>query len=175
MKRVAVDWKEPSRPPWWAWLPVLALAVAAMVYGARAYSLRQELAAAQARLKLAQDDAQPKPARELAALPVPPYDASARQFLKERQAIWPQALRALENLPMRGLMVQMIDFNGAEDSVRVEVNAPDHATVATLVRELNVGNSGLANDLHWSLARSQANANGGGVLAQLRCARGRQQ
>jgi hypothetical protein len=173
MKRVAANWSEPRRPPWWAWLPVLALAIAAAFFGARAFQLRQELAAAQQRLKQAQEAASAKPTPVALAPAAPPYEASARQFLQERQAIWPQALHALEKVQLPGLVVQTVDFNARDGSFGVEVIAPDHATVAKLVRELNVGQTGAAGELVWALQRSQAGAEAGQVRAQLRCSANR--
>jgi hypothetical protein len=167
MKAVSADFSSPPQPPRWAWaLLVLALAAAGAL-AVSAWQARQALGQAQMaqqqRVEAALADAK---AGEPVPQAAPAYEASALQFLAERSAPWPQALRVLENVQVPGVQVQALDHGSADQLVRVEVTAPGHAAAVEFLMALNAGVEGRCGDVQWVLARSIA-AEGQVVRAQL--------
>jgi len=155
MKAVPADFSPPSRPPLWAWALLLAVGAAACALLLNAWQTRRALVEAQRTHEAHQaaalaDASRPEPP----PAPPPVYDASARQFLGERSAAWPQALRVLENVQITGIQVQSFDVGSADRLVRVEVTAPGHAAAMEYLSALNEGVQGHSGDIQWVLTRS---------------------
>lgn len=164
MKRLDVDFKPRTLPGprlWIAALICLASAFAEVVVATRERSdlrsavqtLRETNAAA-----AASGAPTPPPA-------APPYEASARELLRERSVPWPQALATLESVAMRGVVVRVVEFDARKNEVRVEVSARSHAQAIDYLDALNAGNFGGAGELHWGLVQSQSEAGQSGVSA----------
>lgn len=137
MRRIDVNFRRPTWPPRWTWTLVGLLWIAAAGLAVLAWSeqrgvehLRKEVAAMQSR--------PPEPVPAVAPLR-PAYEESARRMLTERQAAWPAALKALEQVQVPGVQIVGFDITAAEQRVRVELRFSDLKQLLVYVRELNAG------------------------------------
>ncbi len=154
MKPADVDFSSPSQPPPSVWLLLMAAGSCACALAFGAWQARRALSMAEATQVLqAAALAEPRPAVP-ALSPPPAYNASARQWLGERSAAWPHALRALENVQIVGVQVQSVEQGSADRLIRVEVTAPGHAAAVEFLSALNQGAQGHSGELQWVLARS---------------------
>ena len=168
MTPVRAEFVQPVLPSKRAWLLVGFLWLVAV--GALGWAWYENLRAndAQRRLESARQLAvNAERARPFAAPPPPaPYDASAREMLRERSTPWPMVLRSLEVTAMVGITVRSIDMNASEAIVRVEVDFNNHKTLLEYLDSLNAGLPGGGPAWHWVLVHAQLETSAGGV-AQL--------
>jgi hypothetical protein len=159
-KRFALDRR------WW-WLVVALFAVAGglawdvTVSQRRADGIRVELAAMKAASTAASAPQLP------AAVPAPPYDASAREMLAQHATPWPQLLSALEAVEVEGLRVVRVDYVASEAVARVETAFTRQAAVLEHAAGLNAGVPETGAAWRWSIERidlSRGDGNGKAVI-----------
>ncbi len=158
MKRIDARFDEPPRPGRKAWAMVMMFALLAAGTMTWAWLERAELAAKKAQLGAftrLQHETAGAHARRPAI--VPPYDASARQMLKERQMPWPAALTAIENVAMVGVTATAIEFAGGDGTVQLEVAFAEHAKLLEYVDALNAGLEPSAQGWRWAIRQTQTN------------------
>jgi hypothetical protein len=167
MKRIAARFDDPHRPGRMAWAMVLLLVLLAASAVAWAWLARADLVAKKAELESLtrlQSDAAEAQAHRPAV--VPPYDASARQMLKERQMPWPVALTAIENVAMVGVTATSVEFAASEGKVQLEVLFSEHAKLLEYADALNAGLEPSARGWRWAIRQTQLNANHTGERVQ---------
>jgi len=86
--------------------------------------------------------------------PTPPYDASARQFLKERAAGWAPMLRTLESGAMIGVTPSAVEFNAADGVARVTLNYTDPTALIDYLARINEGVSPGLGLARWTLVET---------------------
>lgn len=165
MRVVHADFKSLTRPPKLLWTVVgicIALTFALSLY------LTRELVSLQNDLetKLAATTAPPTAKAQIQHEEVR-YAASAREMQAQRQLGWPLALTALENIAAEGVVVRRIEVSATEESIRVELVAPSHASVLEYLVALNSGGGQENTDLLWTLQRAEAEPAGQSVRATL--------
>lgn len=99
---------------------------------------------------------------------VPMYDASARLFLRERDAAWAPMFRTLESGAMVGVTPISVEFNAMEGSARVELNYVDSTALLDYLGRINEGVSSSAGVPRWNLVetRMQPSANSANTSIQ---------
>jgi hypothetical protein len=93
--------------------------------------------------------------------PIPPYEASARQFLRERAAGWASMLRTLENASMVGVTPTSLEFDAGDGSVRVELKYSDSAALVDYLGRINEGVSPAPGIARWSLIETRQQPSAG--------------
>lgn len=91
-----------------------------------------------------------------AARVVPPYDASARQFLRERGSGWAPMLRTLESGAMVGVTATSVEFSATDGSARVELNYSDSTALLDYLDRINEGASPAVGVPRWNLVETRA-------------------
>jgi hypothetical protein len=91
---------------------------------------------------------------------IPPYEASARQFLRERSAGWAPMFRTLENASMIGVTPSAVEFDAADGTARAELNYSDSAALFDYLGRLNEGVAPAAGVARWSLIQTRAQPGG---------------
>ena len=136
MKRVTAEFATPSRPGRWHWAALAALALLSMGLTARAVmthlelrDLQRDIQSLQAQIAVAQQSP--------ASAPTPPYDASAREMLRERDPVWIETLKALEAVGMPGVTVTAINMPAPGSPVTIQLTATDYRTVLEYLAALN--------------------------------------
>lgn len=156
MKQARVEFEAPRAPGIVPWIFAAVLLAFAVTQSLRAYTTIQQLRA----LRQAQAEQAAVAAalsRPKAPALAPPYEGSARRMLAERQAVWPAALLALERTVAGVTTVTSLEYSAADDAIRVEGLAPEHAAAVALLEALNAGSSGYGeHELRWFLVRSAA-------------------
>jgi hypothetical protein len=71
--------------------------------------------------------------------PAPPYDASARQFLRERAAGWAPMLRTLESGAMVGVTPTSVEFNAQDGVARVRLAYVNSEVLLDYLERINEG------------------------------------
>ena len=84
------------------------------------------------------------------------YDASGRQFLRERAAGWAPMLRTLESGSMIGVTPASVEFSASDGSARVELNYSDTATLVDFLSRINEGSS--PGSPRWTLIETRVQA-----------------
>jgi hypothetical protein len=154
-------------PRWWWGLIAAALCVAAVLWWDAAQSSRHadELRAQAAARSKAELDSLRTP-RGVATLPKP-YDASAREFLRQHETPWPQLLGAIESVDVPGVRFISVEYVAAEPHARVEIKVPQQATVVEIVNGLNAGLPEMGLAWRWSVVRVEQMRGEGGARALL--------
>lgn len=154
MKRIEAQFRPYWRPGRAAWAALTTLAVCAVLaVGAAAWAYQR---AAVLRTQIAQlIEDEHNGVRPLAPRIAPAYDASARQFLRERAAGWAPMLRTLENGSMIGLTPSSVEFNAADGSARVELNYSDSTALIDYLARINEGVSAVQGIARWSLVETR--------------------
>jgi hypothetical protein len=180
MKRVEAQFRPHWRPGRIALAALATFAVcAALAVGAAAWEhqrvsvLRTQIA------QLIEDEH--NGVRPPAPLIAPAYDASARQFLRERGAGWASMLRTLESGSMIGVTPSSVEFNAADGSARVELNYSDSTALFDYLGRINEGVSPRHGLARWTLVETRVqpdagasngplpgNARVGGAVASIR-------
>jgi hypothetical protein len=170
MKAVRAHFETRRTPPLWAWAAAAALLVASIALGGWTWHRQTRWQAAQA---YAAEQAQQREAARRAAQSVPvqapPYDASAREMLAEREWPWPAALVAIESVAMEGVTATAIDMSAGDKLVRLEVAFTDHAKLLAYLEKLNAGlDDSTAGGWRWAIQKTQAGgaAAAGGAIGQ---------
>ena len=88
--------------------------------------------------------------------PTPPYDASARQFLRERSAGWAPMLRTLESGSMIGVTPTAVEFSAVDGVARVELNYVDSTALLDYLGRINEGVSQGQEMSRWTLTETRA-------------------
>jgi hypothetical protein len=90
--------------------------------------------------------------------PTPPYDASARQLLRERSAGWAPMLRTLENGAMIGVTPTSVEFNARDGVAQVQLNYVDTNALLDYLNSINDGVSPGQGTPRWTLIESREQA-----------------
>jgi hypothetical protein len=156
MRRINAQFRTPWRP---GRLQLAALAVAAAlaagaVGGATWERLRLLALKAQV-VQLA--EAERSGALPFAPRPTPGYDASARQFLRERSAGWAPMLRTLESGAMIGVTPSSVEFNAADGVAQVTLNYADSSALLDYLARVNEGVSPGDGLGRWTLVETRMN------------------
>lgn len=88
--------------------------------------------------------------------PTPPYDAGARQFLRERSAGWAPMLRTLESGSMIGVTPTSVEFSAADGVARVELNYVDSTALLDYLGRINEGVSPGQEMSRWTLVETRS-------------------
>jgi hypothetical protein len=154
MKRVEAQFRPPWRPGRVILAALTAVALcAALAVGAAVWEY-QRVAMLHAQIAQLVDDEHngirpPGPRIALA------YDASARQFLRERAAGWAPMLRTLESGSMIGVTPSSVEFNAADGSARVELNYSNSTDLFDYLGRINEGVSPAQGIERWSLVETR--------------------
>lgn len=87
--------------------------------------------------------------------PIPPYDTSARQFLRERSAGWASMLRTLESGATIGVTPTALEFNATDGVARVELNYVDSTELLDYLGRINGGVAPGPGLTRWTLVQTQ--------------------
>ena len=90
--------------------------------------------------------------------PTQPYDASARQFLRERSAGWAPMLRTLESGSMIGVTPTAVEFNARDGVAQVQLNYVDATALLDYLNSINDGVSPGQGTPRWTLIESREQA-----------------
>ncbi len=155
MRRVKAQFRPPWRPTRGA-LAVLgtlsACAVTALGGAAWQYHRVVELRAQVSHLiEAGQTSATPSPPH-----PASPYDASVRQFLRERGAGWAPMLRTLESGAMVGVTPTSVEFSASDGVARVELSYSDSLTLSDYLGRINEGVAPGVQLMRWTLLQTRA-------------------
>jgi hypothetical protein len=166
MRRVEAEF----RPRWRAGratLPLLsALGICLMLSIGAAVWTHQRVVALRAQVAELEDDNRKGVQPPLPRV-VPPYDASARLFLRERGAGWAPMLRTLESGAMVGVTPTSVEFNATDGSTRVELKYSDSAALLEYLSRINEGVSPDGGQPRWNLVETRVQPGGGGPNALL--------
>jgi hypothetical protein len=158
MKAIRAHFETWRAPPRWAWTLAAAWLSASIALGGWTWHRQRQWQAAQA--QAAEQALQREAARTAAqSLPVqpPPYDASAREMLAEREWPWPAALVAIESVAMEGVTATAIEMSAGDRLVHLEVAFADHGKLLTYLEALNAGLDGsTAGGWRWAIQKTQA-------------------
>jgi hypothetical protein len=160
MRRVEAEF----RPRWRAGRVTLALlsavGICLMFSIAAAVWTHQRVVALRAQIAQLDDDdrrgVQPPVPRA-----VPPYDSSARLFLRERGAGWAPMLRTLESGAMVGVTPTSVEFNAADGLARVELRYSDSTALLEYLSRINEGVSPGGGQPRWILMETRVQPGGG--------------
>lgn len=136
MRRVRAEFVTPGRPWRSHWAIVIVLAVLTAEQVTRAVMTHLELRDLQRDARSLQAQiaaAQATPA----SAPVPPYDASAREMLRERDTTWRETLTALESVGMPGVVVTSINMPVPGSPIKVQLTVSDYRTLMEYLTALN--------------------------------------
>jgi hypothetical protein len=157
MKRIGAQFRTPWRPGpgQLATLTVVA-ALAGIAIGGIVWEQRRVVAL---RTKVEQlAEAVAAGTLPSAPRPTPPYDASARQFLRERSAGWAPMLRTLESGAMIGVTPSSVEFNAADGVARVTLNYADSTALLDYLGRINEGVSPGEGLARWTLVETRLQA-----------------
>lgn len=136
MKRVNAEFASPSRPGRLIRGILVAFAMLSIGLAVRAVLVHLELRDMQRDIQSLQ--AQIEAARQSpAGTPVSPYDASAREMLRERDPTWMETLTALESVDMPGITVTAITMPATEGLVTVQLTVSEYRTLLEYMTALN--------------------------------------
>lgn len=85
----------------------------------------------------------------------PPYDASARQFLRERGASWAPMLRTLESGAMLGVTPTAVEFSASDGVARVELSYGDSTALLDYLGRINEGVEPGTGSTRWKLSETR--------------------
>lgn len=94
----------------------------------------------------------------IASRPALPYDASARQFLRERAAGWAPMLRTLESAAVVGVTPTSVEFNAQDGVARVQLDYVNSSALMDYLSRINEGVS--PNGPRWTLEETHEQAGG---------------
>ncbi len=154
MRRIEAQFRPHWRPGRVAMAALTTFAVCAgLAVGAAAWEY-QRVAALRTRIAQITED-EYNGVRPLAPLVAPAYDASARQFLRERAAGWAPMLRTLESGAMIGVTPSSVEFNAADGWARVELNYSDSTALIEYLGRIDEGVSPAQGIARWSLVETR--------------------
>jgi hypothetical protein len=154
MKRIGAQFRTPWRPRR-GQLAALAV-VAALTAGAVGCGVWMHVRAVTLRAQVAQlAEADRAGALTAAPRPTPAYDASARQFLRERSAGWAPMLRTLESGAMIGVTPSSVEFNAADGVARVTLNYVDSTALLDYLGRINEGVAPGEGLTRWTLVETR--------------------
>lgn len=173
MKRVDAEFATPGRPGRWHWAAVAVLAALSVGLSVRAVlthlelrEVKRDIHALQAQIAAAQQPA--------ASAPVPPYDASAREMLRERDPIWIETLTALEAVGMQGVTVTAITMPAPGSPITIQLTASDYRTVLDYLSALN-GPAVEPGALRFDLQQARAEGTSGQLSVTVNALRARKE
>ena len=155
MKRIEAQFKARTRPGRVTLAAVLAVTACALLATGAAVWEHQRVKALRAQVDQLVDD-QRHNVRPPAPHVSPAYDASARQFLRERGAAWAPMLRTLESGAMIGVTPSSLEFSATDGSARVELNYADTTALMDYLGRINDGLS--AGSPRWTLSETRMKA-----------------
>lgn len=135
-----------------ALLGVLGLCTAISI-GAAVWT-HERATALQAQIVQLADDARNNVRTEVPRF-VPPYDASARLFLRERAAGWAPMFRSLERGAMVGVTPTSVEFDATDGSARVELSYADSTALLDYLGRINEGVSPAPGVPRWNLVETR--------------------
>jgi hypothetical protein len=154
MKRIDAQFRPRRRPGRAAWAALATLAACAVLAAGAAAWKHQRVAVLRAQIAQLIED-QRNGVRPLAPFIAPAYDASARQFLRERAAGWAPMLRTLESGAMIGVTPSSVEFNAVDGWARVELNYSDSTALIDYLGRINEGVSPARDVARWSLVETR--------------------
>ena len=154
MKRVEAQFRPHWRPGRVVLAALATSAVcAALAVGAAAWEHRRVAVLRTQIAQLIEDEHDG--VRPPAPLIAPAYDASARQFLRERAAGWAPMLRTLESGAMIGVTPSSVEFNAADGWARVELNYSGSTALIEYLGRIDEGVSPAQGIARWSLVETR--------------------
>lgn len=165
MRRVAAEFATPSRPGRWHWLAVSVLALLSIGLAARAVLGHFELLKIEADIRSLQAQLAAAAQRPVSA-PTPPYDASAREMLRERDPLWAETLTALESVDVKGVVVMAINMPGPSNPITIQLAVTDYPTMLEYLESLN-GPTLEPGALHFELQQARSEASSGRLSVTL--------
>lgn len=165
MRRVEAEFATPSRPGRWHWAVAIVLAALTAVQGTRAVMARLELRDLQRDVRSLQAQIAAAHAAPASA-PIPPYDASAREMLRERDTAWIETLTALESVGIPGVVVTSINMPASGSPITVQLTVSDYRTLMEYVTALN-GPTVESGALRFDLQQARAEGTSGQLLVTL--------
>jgi hypothetical protein len=154
MKRVNAQFRRPWRPTRGVLAGLTALtvcAVAAATCAAWEHYRRADLQARLSRFIEAERNGEVPPP----PIPAPKYDASARQFLRERGAAWAPMLRTLESGAMIGVTPTSVEFNASDGTAQVGLSYGDPMVLSDYLGRINYGAAPASGPPRWGLAQTR--------------------
>ena len=89
------------------------------------------------------------------ARPAPPYEASARQLVRERGAAWAPMLRTLESGAMVGVTPTSVEFDASDEVARVELSYSDSTMLSGYLARINEGVVPEPGRMRWTLVQTR--------------------
>ena len=154
MRRVEAQFRRPWHPGRVLLAALATLAVCtALAVGAAAWE-HQRVAALRVQVAQLVEDERNN-VRPQAPRVTPAYDASARQFLRERAAGWAPMLRTLESGSIIGVTPSSVEFNATDSSARVELNYTDSTALLDYLGRINEGVSTGVGLQRWTVLETR--------------------
>jgi hypothetical protein len=154
MKRVSAQFSSPWQPTRALLAGLSALvACAATAVGGTAWERHRVAGLGEQVSRLAETDRM----GAVAPVPstVPPYDASARQFLRERGAAWAPMLRALESGAMVGVTPTALEFDTSTGVSRAELDYSDSTALLDYLGRIDEGVAPRPGSTRWKLSETR--------------------